>query len=457
MLRLLSCLFWLLLLNYVGETLAEKGSCRRLNRAEIESRLSTKTPYRAIANYDETPPLYAGCHPTRIWSIIRHGTRNPSESVILQAQNRLSEIRKLILDQPEPPICSDELKKLRKWSWKHLNASEDEKLLVAEGEDELIELAERMQRRFPDLLPELYNPEWYYFKYTATQRTLKSAESFATGLFGRHRIHTVRYPPPLHEDPVLRFYKGCGKWKTDVDKNPETLVNARRFLAEPEMQYAVEQVRGSTRLPNLQPEDVQLMYAVCAFETAWNRPRRGSETRSSSDSVWCNFFDVAALKALEFFEDLEYYWNDGYGYELTHRIACPAIADMFASISNPEIPESPPRANATLYFTHSGTLLKLLAHLGLARDKNPLTHKNFSSERRWRTSQIDAFATNLAFLRYDCEKEEPQVLVLHQERVVRLPSCPQDMDLCPLGTLRRIFAKSVENCDVKELCRVTAN
>jgi len=48
--------------------------------------------------------------------------------------------------------------------------------------------------------------------------------------------------------------------------------------------------------------------------------------------VWCNFFDVAALEALEFFEDLEYYWNDGYGYELTHRIACPAIADMFAAI-----------------------------------------------------------------------------------------------------------------------------
>lgn len=145
-----------------------------------------------------------GCHPTRIWTIIRHGTRNPSESVILQAQNRLSEIKKRILDQTKPPICTAELEKLRQWHWMHLNATEDEKLLVAEGEDELIELAERMQRRFPDLLPELYNPEWYYFKYTATQRTLKSAESFATGLFGRHRIHTVRYPPPLHEDPVLR-------------------------------------------------------------------------------------------------------------------------------------------------------------------------------------------------------------------------------------------------------------
>ncbi|XP_039496825.1 multiple inositol polyphosphate phosphatase 1 [Drosophila santomea] len=446
----------LLLYCFVGVTWAEEGDCRRLKRADIEGRLSTKTPYRAIANYDETPPKYAGCHPTRIWSIIRHGTRNPSESVILQAQNRLSEIKNRILDQPNPPICTAELRKLRQWHWMHLNATEDEKLLVAEGEDELIELAERMQKRFPDILPELYNPEWYYFKYTATQRTLKSAESFATGLFGRHRIHTVRYPPPLHEDPVLRFYKGCGKWKTDVDKNPETLVNARRFLAEPQMQSAVEQVRSSTRLPDLQPEDVQLMYTVCAFETAWHRPRRDSGSRSTYESVWCNFFDVAALEALEFFEDLEYYWNDGYGYELTHRIACPAIADMFAAIGSSEEKQQR-RTNATLYFTHSGTLLKLLAHLGLARDNKPLTHKHFASERLWRTSQIDAFATNLAFLRYDCDEEKPQVLVLHQERVVRLPGCPQDKDLCPLATLRRIYAKSVDHCDREEMCRVKAN
>lgn len=127
----------------------------------------------------------------------------------------------------------------------------------------------------------------------------------------------------------MQFYKRCGRWKTDVDKNPETLVNARRFLAEPPMQSAVEQVRSSTRLPELQTEDVQLMYTVCAFETAWRRPRDGSR---SSDSVWCSFFDLDALDALEFFEDLEYYWNDGYGYELTHRIACPAIADMFEAI-----------------------------------------------------------------------------------------------------------------------------
>jgi len=45
------------------------------------------------------------------------------------------------------------------------------------------------------------------------------------------------------------------------------------------------------------------------------------------------------------------------------------------------------------------------------------------------------------------------VLVMHQERVVRLPGCPQDDDLCPLATLRRNYADSVERCDFEALCQ----
>ncbi|XP_017852801.1 multiple inositol polyphosphate phosphatase 1 isoform X2 [Drosophila busckii] len=433
---------WLynLLLLIVTATAVAATTCNNIERHEIESRLSTKTPYRNIANFNDSTPQYTGCHPTRIWSIIRHGTRNPSESVILDAQQRLSELKSLLMEKSPPQLCDEELEQLRHWSWQHLSP-QDEKLLVAEGEDELVQLAERMQLRFPSLLPDIYNPEWYYMKYTDTQRTLKSAQSFATGLFGRHRTHAVKYPQPSRRDPVLRFYKLCSRWKTDVDKNPDTMFNARSFLAEPAMQSAVNYVRNQTQLKNLRVHDIQLMYQVCAFETAW-------QPRPSPLSIWCRFFDVAALEALEFAEDLEYYWNDGYGYELTHRIACPAIADLFAAIDTPQ-----PRANATFYFTHSGTLLKMLAHLGVAKDAKPLTYKDFGSKRRWRTSQIDAFATNLAFVRYDCEDKEPQVLVLHQERVVHLPGCAPHEDLCALSRLRANYADSVERCDFETLCQ----
>lgn len=55
------------------------------------------------------------------------------------------------------------------------------------------------------------------------------------------------------------------------------------------------------------------------------------------------------------------------------------------------------------YFTHSGTLLKVFARLGLFNDSVPLLGSNFDhhrNSRKWRTSVIDPFATNIAFVLY---------------------------------------------------------
>lgn len=146
-----------------------------------------------------------GCRPSRLWSTIRHGTRNPSKKVIKQAKSKLTALKEELLTKEDTELCPKFFENLRTWSF-NISADE-EKYLVAEGEDELIELAERMQNRFPTLLAEEYDPQMFYFKYTATQRTLKSAQSFATGLFGRHRIREIIYPEPLSKDPVLRVSK----------------------------------------------------------------------------------------------------------------------------------------------------------------------------------------------------------------------------------------------------------
>lgn len=56
------------------------------------------------------------------------------------------------------------------------------------------------------------------------------------------------------------------------------------------------------------------------------------------------------------------------------------------------------RPRATFLFTHSGTLMKILAHLGLYKPETPLTGSKMVSDRQWRTSEIDSFAANLAFV-----------------------------------------------------------
>ena len=122
----------------------------------------------------------------------------------------------------------------------------------------------------------------------------------------------------------FQFYKLCSRWKTDVDKNPQTFDNVRKFLQTDHMHDVVEELRKKTKLPNIDANTARLIYTVCGFETAWQRRRE--------PSVWCQLLNPKSIQTLEFIEDLEYYWNDGYGYELTHRIACPAIANMFEHI-----------------------------------------------------------------------------------------------------------------------------
>lgn len=221
-------------------------------------------------------------------------------------------------------MCQKELDKLKPWYFKA--SAEHEKFLVPEGEDELIELAERMQKRFPGLLTEEYSSNHYLFKYTATQRTLKSAESFCTGLFGRHKLSQVLYPSPVHKDPILRFYKLCSRWKVEVDKNPEATIEVDKFIeTSPLIEELLKEVRETTQIKNLSFDDVSMMYKICGYETAWNRHRE--------HSPWCNVFrSVQSLKVFEYIEDLEYYYIDGYGFEITHKQACPAIKDLFEHI-----------------------------------------------------------------------------------------------------------------------------
>lgn len=125
----------------------------------------------------------SGCSPIKFWSMIRHGTRYPSDSIIRKINERLpllrDEIIKLhqegkgilshitlcytLLQNPQyrgehshlGSLCSNELRQLSKWSPQL--EEEEEKKLTHEGEDELLLLGERFQKRFPHLLPEVYS------------------------------------------------------------------------------------------------------------------------------------------------------------------------------------------------------------------------------------------------------------------------------------------------------------
>ncbi|XP_015838212.1 multiple inositol polyphosphate phosphatase 1 [Tribolium castaneum] len=416
---------------------SDKKCSKALN--DYETYLGTKTPYRIVANYSTSEIKYDDCKAVKLWAMVRHGTRNPNVKLIERMNTRLVEIRDAILENfPEGngEINNFDLDLFRGWSPK-LEAN-DEKKLTHEGEDEMVLLAERLQSRFPGILTSVYSDSAFKFKFTATQRTKKSAQAFAAGLFGRNVVKDISFPEPLKKDPILRFYKLCNKWRKEVSKNPKALEERTKFENSATMTKTIEGINKRLGFDNeFDFSDVHAMYMTCAFETAWNKRKR---------SPWCSVFSNDDFKVMEYAEDLKYYWIDGYGHELTYKQACPALTNMIEFFqTNESLPKS------TVYFTHSGTLLKMLAHLELYKEEKHLLADDYdkNSDRNWKVSQIDSFGTNLIFILFDCQGRK-KVLTMHQEDIVRLQSCPNS-DLCDFDTFINYYNKDLE-CPFDTMC-----
>lgn len=64
-----------------------------------------------------------------------------------------------MIERRNPRLCPHDMERLRNWQ-SRIN-SEEEKHLTFEGYDELLQLAERIQNRFPTLLPEQFSEKLY--------------------------------------------------------------------------------------------------------------------------------------------------------------------------------------------------------------------------------------------------------------------------------------------------------
>eukprot|EP00102_Acyrthosiphon_pisum_P021964 XP_016659174.1 PREDICTED: multiple inositol polyphosphate phosphatase 1 isoform X2 [Acyrthosiphon pisum] len=323
--------------------------------SDYSHHLSSKTPYRYVANHDIEPVNFEGCKAWKIWLVQRHGTRTPGKELDQFVKNRLPEIQKDIVNNLiEHKLCNEDEIKL----WTSHEEIDDKKRLTKEGEDELLALAERMQLRFPNLLNQPYESTNFLFRFTDTQRTRISAKQFATGLFGRNDVKKVLFDEPLAKDPLLRLF--------------------------------------------------------------------------------------------EYSEDLKHYLIDGYAYELSYKQACVLLKNAIEYFDDQDLNSK----NGIFYFTHSGTILKMLGLLGLYKDEHKLKHDNYfkMENRLWRTSKIDPFGSNIAFVLYKCNNNETKILTLHQERIVHINGCKDD--LCSYEKFKQLFATELKNCNFDEMCNI---
>ncbi|KAK8738011.1 hypothetical protein OTU49_004346 [Cherax quadricarinatus] len=403
-------------------------------------RFSTKTAY-TLANGEFTHEdlVPEGCEARQAWHLMRHGTRYPSENDIIVFTVLLPTLQDGILLAHQDglgELCEGDLKLLADWSLGDLNVSWAN-VLTSQGHLDLEGLATRYKEAIPLLLDQPFTNESFKFRHTATQRTEASARSYAQGLFGSD----VYMPPPIDPDPLLKYYEVCTSYQTQVADNPEATIESQLYLEGEKMAAVATNVSRRLGIP-LGLEELEVLYDACRFYKAWD---------PLAPSAWCVALTPDDLKVLEYWQDISYYYTNGYGHAINYEMACPPIQDLIEHFS--AVVEGRGGPSGVFYFTHSDAVVPVMTRLGLYKDSAPLTHDQENPDRFWRTSSHGIFATNLAFTLSSCGADGWWVSLAMSEHLVALDGCASH-----LGCTWEEFIATygyLQQCDLDAICNNT--
>ncbi|GAB6020262.1 hypothetical protein CHUAL_002980 [Chamberlinius hualienensis] len=449
--------FALLITIYAGNVIDGQMplSCSTSSSKFFASKTAYRNAQTPTISHQKTIP---GCKPLQIYGIYRHGTRYPSVSDVADMIERVPTLRDVIVNASEVgngTLCPQDKILLKSWKM-NFNGSMTN-MLHPEGQLEAHAIAKRLRNKFPELFSQSYSPSIYQFRTTDTKRTEDTAKAFIKGIFDTEQ--GVVLNTKEHEE-LLRFYKTCKRWESEVDDNDTAIDEYYKFVHGPEMEEVGQRV--AQRLGLSAPMsfyNVSILWEMCRFETAWNRYPNGQ-------SPWCNLFSNADLDVMEYSEDILYYWKEGYGYPINYEQSCPVLVDIFQNFNAFHFvrdSHASMHPASLFHFTHSGLLLKLLARLGLFNDSKPLMADDYTQNfnRKWRTSLIDSFGSNIVFVLYNCTQDlsskegNLKVMIFVQEQEVLLPNCTSS--LCPLETILNTYGNYAKECNLDVLCKANSS
>ena len=174
------------------------------------------------------------------------------------------------------------------------------------------------------------------------------------------------------------------------------------------------------------------------------------------DASWCALLEEEDMKIMEYQGDLENYYEHSYGNELSYKIICPLLSDIYQSLK--DVPAGKTDLRGVFRFTSSGTLISLLTMLGLLRDATPLKADNYrqKSQRNFRSETVP-MSGNIAVVLYSCNstemagKPDHKLQVLVNEKPFSLPCCNGNVT-CDLDEFLTCFKDAVDSCNFDAIC-----
>ena len=415
--------------------------------------LGSKTPYFYDESQEVKSDVASHCKAIHINLLARHGTRHPSKKDVRRINTMVNVVNELHKSGAKFTFNNVE------FPWVNPFIDSNDKRLIRRGEEELYNLSKRVKSRYQDLFKTPLSIEDMRFVSTKTPRTLQSAMAFALGMMeGEGTLGSCKMRPvdidsrDKENDPILRFFDLCPKYKQTVSKNKSSLFEHHNFRETAPMMEVVKRVRlqfGNNS--SLSARHIVGMYVACVFEYAvYER-----------DNTWCSVFTEEDFEVLEYYADLKHYWKRGYGHDINHHMACNLLAVILGDIRNALNVTSAERKKGVFRFAHGETLQPLYCMLELFKEDEHMRADNYhaKTQRLYRLSKISPFGANIAFVVYNCSEGKSeidegyfQLDILVNEKPVSVPCCGPGM--CSLKTFFECFEGIEKNCDVEAVCSV---
>lgn len=353
------------------------------------NRFSERTAYDTIRGTFN--PAASTCTPSKFWFYTRHAARLPGVNDIGRMQDIRTQVNNIIgaRNAGRGTLCQQDFNLINAWQFDTNITVQIEQYLTVAGWNEMKNIAQRYQRAFPTLLPSVYNRGQFTFRNTNRQRTQATLRAFADGIFGYNGFQQVVVEAVPDPDRLLRPHDGCPLYDSVSDNTIQRAAwqNGAQFQA---MMNLVNNKLGLTGNQRLSARQTRTLWDICNFEQLWDM---------STPAPFCGAFSFADNLILEYFEDLDFYYNSGFGgpRRLFENLNCPLIQDLLDFLENDTGSE-----RVRIYGTHSTAFQLFLVTLGVFSNDATLTAANFAQQanREWKSSLISPMATNIAAVRY---------------------------------------------------------
>ncbi|XP_063614677.1 multiple inositol polyphosphate phosphatase 1-like [Penaeus indicus] len=401
------------------------------------------TPYRIASTpmkADDVIP--AGCKPVQIWHLVRHGSHGAHRNDYIKFEDQLPLLRRKIFRARvhwKGKLCDKDLALIKLWKVSQMINKAG--TLSEEGAEEIAGLAFRFKSVFPGLLKKKFSAKLHpgagnKIAFSTGRQNQQSAVAYVSRMYD---LYARFVPVGSTASKELQFFDYCKNYIEGVLNMDKKLKPYHNFMSGAIMNSVLESVSERLGFP-VTVADVRVMYNACRYYYAWYR---------NKVSPWCIVFTPKNLEALEYWEDLRVYHDQGHRFEISSKQACVLGKDLMDQFRN-RAESGSTELYAASYFVNPEALVTFITLLGLFNDEVPMNEYYIPKTRMWKTSQFAGFGSNLAILLSSCADDSFWVSALLNEKPIQLPGCDSTLG-CPWNNFTQYYAY-LSDCNFDELC-----